>query len=64
MFVGISTAYASVDPTQAMAILVVDVSDHSSTTEDMVFSACAAGATYHLLGFPERAPPSGVPAEA
>ena len=62
---GVSAEYASVDPTQAIAILVVEVTDLSGTTDDMSFSACAAGATYHLLGFPEQAPPSGVfPVEA
>ena len=64
VFTGVSTAYASVDPPKAMAILVVEVSDNSGTTEDPLFSACAAGATYHLLGVPELAPPSGVPEEA
>ena len=65
VLVGVSAAYASVDPTQAIAILVVEVTDLSGTTDEMAFSACAAGATYHLLGFPERAPPSGIfPEEA
>jgi len=64
VLLGISSACSSVDGLRPLSISVVGVIDHSGTTSELGFKACAEGATYHLLGFPDRAPASGISPEA
>ena len=61
---GVTRAYSSIAGLQPLCITVVGAKDHSGTSSELAFKTCAEGATYHLLGFPDRAPPSGVQAEA
>jgi len=64
VLLGITTACSSVDDLQPFSISVVGIMDHSGTTSDLGFKACAEGAAYHLLGLPDRAPASGISPEA
>lgn len=43
-----------VDPTRTVAMRVVEVSDLSGNSDDIVRSVVAAGARFQLLAFPER----------
>ena len=61
---GVASAFVAIESVQPVAVSVIEVTDHSGSTSELGLNTCAAGAAYHLLGFPELAPHSGATAEA
>ena len=64
VMLGIASAFASIDSVPPVLVTVAAVTDHSGSTSELGLNLCAEGVAYHLLGFPERAPRSGVTAGA
>jgi hypothetical protein len=53
---GVRAAHQAVATDIPLAVMVVNVIDHSGATGDLGHKICGEAAMYHLLGLPEKAP--------